>query len=115
MPKQRGKDQDARAKAPAGNVFPAKWTKIRDVGLHDLHALLFKFNDQEGSSPLLKGYSKEHLLVVVEYVTGLDGNEPLGTKFRNLPETICCIHALAYSILISLRLVSSSGTPLYYN
>lgn len=64
-------------------MFPAKWTRIGDVGLSDLRSLLFALNSIEGCSPLVKGYSKEQLLPVVEYVTGLAPSEPLETRYRN--------------------------------
>ena len=83
-PSSRGKDTEARAKAPTGNVFSSKWKYISDVGLYDLRDLLFKLNPTDGPLPLTKGYTKEDMLAVVEYVLGMDPSESLDTKFRPL-------------------------------
>lgn len=82
----RGKDHAPRAKASSATTFSSKWRYIKDIGLGDLRDLLFKLNKDEACLPLIKTHSKEELLFVFEYVTGLDPSESLDTRCRDLTE-----------------------------
>ena len=57
---------------------------MKDVGLYDLRSLLFKCNETEGCLPKIKGYDKDDLLSVLNYITALDPSEPLDTRSRTL-------------------------------
>ena len=82
VPSIRGRDNEARAKAPTASTFSSKWRYMKDVGLYDLRSLLFKCSNTEGNLQKIKGYDKDDLLSVVQYITGLDPSEPLETRNR---------------------------------
>ena len=63
--------------------FSSKYTKIEDIPVDDMHALLFGCSETWGNKRRLGHLSREQLLTVIEYVTGQRRTDALIDRNRD--------------------------------